>query len=97
MVVQGSRAGHSAHAASDVDFGLRVPPERYDELIRKCFGDAATGEARDNAVARGRIFWRRAGLKDLHDALQSDLGRKVDLAIIKRGGLFDGEPWLRVP
>ncbi|CAA9287185.1 MAG: hypothetical protein AVDCRST_MAG41-4086, partial [uncultured Corynebacteriales bacterium] len=95
VVVQGSRAGHSARAGSDVDFGLRVPPERYDELVRECFSQP--GEARTNAVERGRIFWRRAGLKDLHDALQADLGRKVDLAIIKRGGMFDNEPWLRVP
>lgn len=50
-----------------------------------------------NAVARGRIFWRHAGLKQLRTALESDLGRKVDLSIIKRGGLFDNEPWLRVP
>jgi hypothetical protein len=49
-----------------------------------------------NAAERGRIFWRRAGLKELHDGLRDDLGRKVDLAIIERGGLFDGEPWLRV-
>jgi len=98
VVVQGSRAGHSARPASDVDFGIRVPPERYAELIREFFGEAAgvPGEARANAVERGRIFWRRAGLKDLHDALRDDLGRKVDLAVIERGGLFDGEPWLRV-
>jgi uncharacterized protein YukE len=96
VVVQGSRAGHSARAGSDVDFGLRVPPERYDELIRECFGDAPVREAATNAIERGRIFWRHAGLKELHDALQTDLGRKVDLAIIKRGGRFDGEPWLPV-
>jgi hypothetical protein len=95
VVVQGSRAAHSARAGSDVDFGLRVAPERYEELVRECFGER-TGEARANAVERGRIFWRHAGLKELHDGLQSDLGRKVDLAIIRRGGRFDNEPWLPV-
>ena len=96
VVVQGSRAGHSARAASDIDFGLRVPPEQYDRLIGEFFGDAGS-EARTNAVARGRIFSRHAGLKELRAALEIDLDRKVDLAVIKRGGLFDNEPWLRVP
>jgi uncharacterized protein YukE len=96
VVVQGSRAGHSARAGSDIDFGLRVPPAEYDRLIADYFGDAAT-EARTNAVARGRIFSRHAGLTELRTALQADLDRKVDLAVIKRGGLFDNEPWLRVP
>ena len=96
LVVQGSRAGHSARAASDIDFGLRVPPGEYDRLVKDFFGDTTT-EARTNAVARGRIFSRHAGLTGLRAALQSDLDRKVDLAVIKRGGLFDNEPWLRVP
>jgi hypothetical protein len=96
VVVQGSRAGHSAKAGSDIDFGLRVPPAEYDRLIKDFFGDAST-EARTNAVARGRIFSRHAGLRQLRSALETDLDRKVDLAVIKRGGLFDNEPWLRVP
>ena len=96
LVVQGSRAGHSARAASDIDFGLRVPPGEYDRLVKDFFGETTT-EARTNAVARGRIFSRHAGLTELRAALQTDLDRKVDLAVIKRGGLFDNEPWLRVP
>jgi uncharacterized protein YukE len=96
VVVQGSRAGHSARAASDIDFGLRVPPDEYDRLIKDFFGDRTT-EGRTNAVARGRIFSRHAGLKELRAALETDLDRKVDLAVIKRGGMFDNEPWLRVP
>ena len=96
VVVQGSRAGHSARAGSDIDFGLRVPPDEYDRLIDDFFADRAT-EARTNAVARGRIFSRHAGLKELRAALETDLDRKVDLAVIKRGGMFDNEPWLRVP
>jgi uncharacterized protein YukE len=96
VVVQGSRAGHSARTASDIDFGLRVGPDEYDRLIKDFFGDAST-EARTNAVARGRIFSRHAGLKELRAALETDLDRKVDLAVIRRGGMFDNEPWLRVP
>jgi hypothetical protein len=96
VVVQGSRAAHSAQPASDVDFGIRVAPERYAELVEECFDPRRNAEAMRNAAVRGRIFWRPAGLRELHDGLREDLGRKVDLAIIERGGLFDGEPWLRV-
>jgi uncharacterized protein YukE len=96
VVVQGSRAAHSARAASDVDVGLRVSPQRYEQLLRECFGDAPAREAATNAAERGRIFWRHAGLGPLHHALEEDLGRKVDLAIIKQGGRFDNEPWVPV-
>jgi hypothetical protein len=96
VVVQGSRAGHSARVGSDVDFGIRVAPERYAELVEECFDPVRNREAMTHAVERGRIFWRRAGLADLRRGLLDDVGRKVDLAIIERGGLFDGEPWLRV-
>jgi hypothetical protein len=97
VVVQGSRAGHSAHAASDIDFGLRVDPAHYDRLLTDVFGPGSTREAAVNAATRGRIFGRHAGLKPLRAELESDLGRRVDLSIIKRGGLFDNEPWLRLP
>jgi hypothetical protein len=96
VVVQGSRAAHSAGSASDIDIGLRVDPDHYDRLIADVFGPGSTREAAVNAVARGRIFGRHAGLTPLRTALESDLGQKVDLSIIKRGGLFDNEPWLRM-
>lgn len=97
VVVQGSRAGHSAHPGSDIDIGLRVAPDHYDRLLAEHFGADPTREAAVNAAVRGRIFWRHAGLRSLRTELESDLGRKVDLSIIKRGGLFDNEPWLRLP
>jgi uncharacterized protein YukE len=97
VVVQGSRAGHSARRGSDLDVGLRVSPEHYDRLLREAFGPGSTREAAVNAVARGRIFARHAGLGELRRGLEVELDRKVDLAIIKRGGMFDNEPWLRVP
>jgi hypothetical protein len=96
VVVQGSRAGHSARPASDVDFGIRVPPERYAELVRDCFDPVRNAEARAHAVERGRIFWRHAGLAELRRGLREDVGHRVDLAVIERGGRFDGEPWLPV-
>ena len=46
--------------------------DEYDRLIKDFFGDTTT-EARTNAVARGRIFSRHAGLKELRAALETDL------------------------
>jgi hypothetical protein len=53
VVVQGSRAGHSARAASDIDFGLRVPPDEYDRLITDFFGDRSTEAGPTRSPAAG--------------------------------------------
>ena len=101
VIVQGSRAGHSARSGSDIDFGLRVDPDRYEELVRQRFGTPNPGSAKERtmleALERGRIHTGEAGLRQLRTSLQEALGRKVDISVIKRGGLFDAEPWLPVP
>jgi uncharacterized protein YukE len=101
VIVQGSRAGHSARPASDIDFGLRVDPDRFDDLVRQRFGTPNPGSSKERtmleALARGRIHTGEAGLRQLRNSLEDALGKKVDISVIKRGGLFDGEPWLPVP
>ena len=39
VIVQGSRAGYSIRPGSDIDIGLRVTPERFEEVLRDRFGD----------------------------------------------------------
>lgn len=101
VIVQGSRAGHSARPGSDIDFGLRVDPDRYEELVRQRFGTPNPGSAKERtmleALERGRVHTGEAGLRQLRTSLQEALGRKVDISVIERGGLFDAEPWLPVP
>ena len=96
VIVQGSRAGHSARPASDIDFGIRVDPDRFDELAWQRFGTPNPGSAKERTMlesfAHGRLHTGESGLRGLRDSLQDVLGRKVDLSVIKRGGLFDAEP-----
>lgn len=97
VIVQGSRAGWSARAASDIDIGLRVSPERFEEVLRARFGDPVSVEFAGFLAAcrdKGIIHVRRAGLRSLGVELESVLGHKVDLSVIRRGGRFDQEPWL---
>ncbi|HEY6744594.1 MAG TPA: hypothetical protein VI357_02635 [Mycobacteriales bacterium] len=101
VIVQGSRAGHSARPDSDIDFGIRVDPDRFEQLVRERFGTPNPGSAKERtmlaALERGRLHTKEAGLRALRNGLAEDLGRDVDLAVIRRGGLFDAEPWLPLP
>ena len=100
VIVQGSRAGHSARPASDIDFGLRVDPDRFDDLVRERFGTPNPGSAKErtmlHAIETGKIQAGEAGMRALRRALEADLERAVDLSVIRRGGPFDNEPWLPV-
>ncbi len=100
VVVQGSRAGHSARPTSDIDFGVRVDPDRFEEMVRQRFGNPNPGSAKErtmlHALETGKIQAGEAGLRGLRRGLEGDLGREVDLSIIRRGGPFDNEPWLPV-
>ena len=100
LIVQGSRAGHSARPTSDIDFGLRVDPDRFDDLVRERFGTPNPGSAKErtmlHAIETGKIQAGEAGMRALRRALEADLERAVDLSVIRRGGPFDNEPWLPV-
>ena len=100
VIVQGSRAGHSARPTSDIDFGVRVDPDKFEDLVRQRFGNPNPGSAKErtmlHALETGKIQAGEAGLRGLRRGLETDLGKEVDLSIIRRGGPFDNEPWLPV-
>jgi|GEM_PF-4992012 len=101
IVVQGSRASGAAHAASDIDFAVRVSPEKFIQLITDRFGAAKFGTAKGrtmlHALETGKIQAGEAGLGSLRRELQKYLGMDVDLSIIKIGGAFDNGVTLPVP
>ena len=97
VVVQGSRAGYSTRAASDIDIGLRVSPARFEAVLRERFGDPVSeefAEVMGRCRAKGIVHARRAGMRMLGEELEALLGCKVDISVIRRGGRFDQEPWL---
>lgn len=100
-MVQGSRAACTAGPGSDIDFGIRVSPQRFDELISEGFGTPNPGSAKERtmewAVMTGKIQAGEAGLGRVRRSLVAQLGIKVDLSVIRRGGPFDTPPFIGVP
>lgn len=101
IVVQGSRAGGTAKATSDIDIGIRVSPDEFDELVKARFGTPNPGSAKEatmlHAIKTGKIQAGEAGLRGLRRELQRKLCMDVDLSVIMRGGPFDQPPTIPVP
>lgn len=101
MVVQGSRAAGTAKPTSDIDFAVRVSPEKFDELIKSRFGTPNPGTAKErtmqHAIETGKIQAGEAGLRPLRKELEQLLGMEVDISIIRRGGPFDNPPTIPLP
>ena len=101
IVVQGSRAGGTAKAASDIDFVIRVSSGEFDTLIKQRFGTPNVGSAKErtmlNAIETGKIQSGEAGLRSLRKQLQEALGMDVDISIIKSGGPFDNGATINLP
>ncbi|WP_106766531.1 nucleotidyltransferase domain-containing protein [Paenibacillus faecalis] len=98
LVVQGSRAKGIAKPTSDIDIAIRVPAEKFDELIQSSFSKVKPpnpGSAKEktmlHAIETGKIQSGEAKLSKFREQLQ--LGMDVDISIIKIGGPFDNPPF----
>ena len=100
LVVQGSRATGGAMIFSDIDYGIRVSPEKFDALIAARFGNPNPGSSKfrtmQNAIETGKIQAGEAGLHALRVNIRSMLGIKVDISVIKVGGPFDKAGYILV-
>ena len=85
---------------SDLDLGIKVSPEKFDELWEAAFGNANVGSAKwktgQRALEAGKITTGDVvGYKQILRKLKNDILKKapqvnkVDISIIKRGGKFD--------
>ncbi|WP_429854603.1 PAAR-like protein [Brevibacillus porteri] len=100
IVVQGSRAKGTAKPTSDIDIAIRVPTEKFDELIQNSFSKVKppnSGSAKEktmlHAIETGKIQSGEAKLSKFREQLQQELGMDVDISIIKIGGPFDNPPF----
>ena len=100
IVVQGSRAKGTAKPTSDIDFAIRVSPEKFDELRKDSFSKVKPpnpGSAKEktmlHAIETGKIQSGEAKLSKFREQLQQELGMDVDISIIKIGGPFDNPPF----
>jgi hypothetical protein len=93
VVVHGSRANGTARADSDIDFAVRVSPEKFNELIKEKFKTPNPGSAKEDtmlhAIDTGKIQSGEAGLRGLRKELEGELGMEVHISVIKIGGPFD--------
>jgi predicted nucleotidyltransferase len=98
IFVQGSRAGGTAKATSDIDIGVRVSQQQFDDLIKKCFGSPNPGSAKErtmlHAIETGKIQAGEAKLRGLRKELEELLGIESDISIILEGGKFDKPSYL---
>jgi hypothetical protein len=101
IIVQGSRAGGTAPASSDVDFAIRVPKDQFDALIKKYFktpNPGSTAEITMNySINNGIIQSGEAKLRSLRLELEKLLGVDVDISIILKDGPFDNGPMIKLP
>jgi predicted nucleotidyltransferase len=100
ITVQGSRASGIARLDSDIDFAIRVPESKFNELISSRFGVPNPGSAKErtmlHAIETGKIQAGEAGLSSLRKELQQLLGMDVDISIIKQGGAFDNGQFIKL-
>ncbi|MFE1630924.1 RHS repeat-associated core domain-containing protein [Brevibacillus reuszeri] len=101
IFVQGSRAKGTATASSDIDFGIRVSTEKFNDLIKTYFGTPNSGSAKErtmlHAIQTGKIQAGEAKLSSLRIQLEQTLGIKVDISIIREGSVFDKGPYINLP
>ncbi|WP_227271266.1 nucleotidyltransferase domain-containing protein [Roseobacter weihaiensis] len=84
ILVQGSRAGGTARAGSDIDVAIRVSPDRFSQIIYdpnivpKRILNPSPGSAAERTpnmtIQQGRIHRGEAGLRNLARELEVELG-----------------------
>ncbi|KKD39169.1 S8 family serine peptidase [Limnoraphis robusta] len=96
--IHGSRAAGTANPDSDIDIAVRMSPEQYNQFVEERFKTPNPGSAKEAskeyAFSEGKIAAGEAGLRQLRNELEQELGMKVDLSVIKIGGNFDDGPWI---
>jgi len=97
---------------ADVDIGIRVSAEKFDELIKTCFGKPKPGTSKwktmMHAIETGKIQRGEIKLSSLKpgEMNMSNFGKhlsetilknmKVDISIVKTGATFDGGPFINI-
>jgi hypothetical protein len=98
IVAQGSRVARTASPASDLDIGIRVSPDKFDNFLQteSRLSSVNPGSAKEKTLQysqeNGIIQRGEARLTQTGKALESQLGMDVDLSVVRKGGGFDQGP-----
>jgi hypothetical protein len=99
--VQGSRAAGVAQEGGDIDIAIRVPQERFDQIVDDVFSQAKEGSSlwrtMEHARATGKIQRRWLGLSNFAKQMQAKYGfADSDISVVLIGGATDNKPWVPV-
>ncbi len=103
VVAQGSRAAGTAKPTSDLDLGIRVGPEKFNDFLNNQSKlsspnpGSSAARTRDYSIENGIIQRGEARLSPTGKALEGRLGMDVDLSVIRKGGNFDNGATMAVP
>lgn len=79
-----------------------MPKEKFDEIIKEAFKNVKIGSGSSaertmlHAIKTGKIQRGEIKLSNLGDELKAKFGFKVDISVIKEGGVFDQGPWINL-
>jgi predicted nucleotidyltransferase len=93
IVIQGSRAKYTAKPTSDIDFGILVDDNVFQREWNRAFADKTVGSSAwktgQHALAVGKINSRQAKLSSLRDKLAEVVGKKAQIAILRKSSFKD--------
>lgn len=93
IFIQGSRASGTAKNTSDIDIGISVSEDKFNELIKTYFGSPNSGSAKEktmlHAIKTGKIQAGEAKLSPFRKQIEDFLGIETDISIIRQGSAFD--------
>ncbi len=101
--VHGSRAMGTATKTSDIDVAIRVPKEKFNQILKEAFKNVKRGSGSSAektmlyAIKSGKIRRGDVNLSSLGNTLAKKFNlKKVDISIIKEGSAFDQGPWIKL-
>jgi hypothetical protein len=101
LFVHGSRARGAASASSDLDIGIRVSANKFEDLVRTRQRTLQPGSRRYNDLERaletGKLPSGDVGLRSLRRELEGELSMDVHLSVIRAGSSFDQRPFIPIP
>jgi predicted nucleotidyltransferase len=106
IFVHGSRGRGTAASDADLDIGIRVSAECFDQLIQDRLARVGPGsdkwETLQEAVRRGRLHSGEAGISGIRKEIQRLINEEMNLGfakgiqvtVIREAGLFDEGPFI---
>lgn len=109
IFVHGSRGRGEAASDSDLDIGIRVSGERFEQLIQQRLASVKEGgdkwKTLQRALEQGRLHQGEAGISGISREIQRLINEEmalgftkgVQVTVIREAGPFDEGPFIPLP